>query len=98
MKTHVESLEEGLDGSRLPSRAEHAPLVALLRTLAAQMDAAGVDPSTRLVAAYLSALKDMRRAIAELPPARSGPGRLEALRANRPMPLPSKATGDSRAL
>lgn len=41
--------------------AAHKPLMELCRTLAAQMDHAGPDASTRLTAAYLSALKDLNR-------------------------------------
>lgn len=40
----------------------NGPLLELVRALALQMDAAGEDgPSTRLSAAYLSALKDFNR-------------------------------------
>lgn len=40
----------------------NGPLLELVRVLAVQMDAAGEDgPSTRLSAAYLSALKDFNR-------------------------------------
>ena len=90
--THREALDESLDGSGLHSRREHAALVALCRTLAKQMDAAGDEPSTRLTAAYLSCLKDVRRAITELPPVRTTPNRLDQIRAVREMPRPSKKT------
>ena len=58
------------------------PLVELLRLLADQVDAAGSDPSTRLTAAYLSALKDFRRAL-DNAPANANPAnnRLAQLRA-----------------
>lgn len=59
---HVDALERTLDHTGLAGKAEHAALVELCRTLARQMDAAGEDPSTRLTAAYLSALKDVTRA------------------------------------
>ena len=59
------------------------PLVELAKVLARQMDAAGPDPSTRLTAAYLSCLKDIRRALADTPPtAASTNSRLAQLRAN----------------
>ena len=58
------------------------PLLQLLRTLVDQMDAAGPDPSTRLSAAYLSALKDLRRALEAKPAASTRTGnRLDQLRA-----------------
>lgn len=42
----------------------HAALLELCRSLADQVDAAGPDgPSSRLAAAYLSALKDLTRAL-----------------------------------
>ena len=90
--THREALEEALEESGLRSRREHAALVALCRTLAVQMDDAAAGPSTRLTAAYLSALKDVRRAITELPPVRTAPNRLDQLRARREVPRPSKKT------
>ncbi len=43
---------------------EHEPYLELLSTLARQMDDAGGDPSTRLSAAYLSALKDLQKIFA----------------------------------
>lgn len=64
---HAEAVEMAVDGARLSTIPEHAPLVELCRVLAAQMDAAGTDPTTRLTAAYLSALKDLRRAILDMP-------------------------------
>ncbi|WP_269939023.1 hypothetical protein [Arthrobacter sp. HY1533] len=39
----------------------HKPLMELCRTLAGQMDREGANASTRLTAAYLSALKDLNR-------------------------------------
>lgn len=77
---HLEAIEAAMTSSRLTEHAEHAPLVELCRTLARQMDAAGDEPSTRLSAAYLSALKDVRRATITLPAKRSG-GKLGHLRA-----------------
>jgi hypothetical protein len=58
------------------------------------MDAAGMEPSTRLTAAYLSALKDLNRAI-NATPAQTGPNKLEAMRALRMQPPPSKKSGRS---
>lgn len=59
VSTHGEALEETLASVHLGP--QHAALAELCRTLAAQMDAAGDEPSTRLTAAYLSALKDVAR-------------------------------------
>lgn len=62
---------------------KHAALLALCRQLADQMDGAAYDddggPSTRLAAAYLSALKDLGRALAVKPVVRTG-GNLAQLR------------------
>ena len=59
------------------------PLIELLRILADQVDAAAPDPSTRLSAAYLSALKDFKRALDTRPTAAPSPvgSRLAQLRA-----------------
>ncbi len=63
------------------------PLLQLLRTLAEQMDAAGPNPSTRLSAAYLSALKDLRRALetkpSAIPPANNRLAQLRAIHGRR---------------
>lgn len=78
--THIDAINAAMTSSRLVEHAEHGPLVELCRTLARQMDAAGDEPSTRLSAAYLSALKDVRRATVTLPAKKSG-GKLGHLRA-----------------
>lgn len=59
-KTRVTRAVTALGLHRVPERS---PLVGLLYTLADQMDAAGKDPSARLVGAYLSALKDLDRSV-----------------------------------
>jgi hypothetical protein len=57
----------------------HAALVELCRVLADQMDAAGdAGPSGRVVASYLSALKDLGRALGNAAP-RSAGGKLASL-------------------
>jgi hypothetical protein len=59
-----------------------AALVELCRTLADQMDVPGADgPSTRLSAAYLSALKDLRRVMEPVKVKPRGESRLDVLRA-----------------
>lgn len=59
--SHLEALEQTLTAVGRPMTTTHRALAELGRTLAQQMDAAGADPSTRLSAAYLSALKDIGR-------------------------------------
>lgn len=92
---HKDAIEAAIAANQLGTMPEHSPLIELCRTMSAQMDAAGADPSTRLTAAYLSALKDMRRAIAELPPQRE-PGKLAELRAVRGRSEPTKKGPSSR--
>ena len=77
---HKRAIEAAIKITGLGKMDAHGPLLELCRTLADQMDAAGSEPSTRLTAAYLSALKDLRRAAAELPPEREL-GKLAELRA-----------------
>ena len=48
---HSAAVAKALHESRLATMPAHAPLIELCRTLAAQMDAAGAEPSTRLTAA-----------------------------------------------
>ena len=76
------------------------PLLQLLQTLAEQMDTAGPNPSTRLSACYLSAVKDLRRAL-DLGPAATVPSaagnRLAQLRAVHAMNRPGES-GDSGAV
>ncbi len=57
------------------------PLIELCRVLAAQMDDAGTNPSTRLTAAYLSGLKDLRRALVTGADPATANNRLAQLRA-----------------
>lgn len=78
--THLDAINAAMTSSRLAEYAEHGPLVELCRTLARQMDDAEGEPSTRLSAAYLSALKDVRRATVSLPVKTTG-GKLGHLRA-----------------
>lgn len=89
---HIEAFNKAVEESRIDHARGYAPLIELCRTLAGQMDAAGTDPSTRLTAAYLSALKDFRRAVVALPHIRSNPSKLDEMRALREVPRPSKKT------
>lgn len=92
---HRKAIDAAVKITGLDGMPEHEPLLELCRTLAGQMDAAGNEPSTRLTAAYLSALKDLRRAAAELPPKRE-PGKLAELREVRGRVAPTKKTHTSR--
>lgn len=60
---HLAAARSAVKDAGLDGVPRHAPLVELCYTLAGQMDSAGGEPSTRLTAAYLSALKDLRRAV-----------------------------------
>lgn len=88
---HAEAIEAAITECRLSTTPQFAPLLELCRTLAAQMDTAGAEASTRLTAAYLSALKDLRRAVLEVPvPVEANA--LTRLRRLRDMPAPTKKT------
>lgn len=65
MDAQREALERTIAAGANVLTDRHAALLALCRELAAQMDGDTPDsgPSTRLVAAYLSALKDLGRAL-----------------------------------
>ncbi len=75
-----ESLETTLASDPKLSQPENAALVNLCRMLADQCDQAGADVSSRLSAAYLSALKDVRRAMSETGGEEAGGGKLAQLR------------------
>lgn len=66
MDSQREALERTIAAGAGVLTDKHAALLALCRELAGQMDDAETDggPSTRLIAAYLSALKDLGRALA----------------------------------
>ncbi len=64
MLTHRAAVERSIATGNRTLTDAHAALLELVRTLADQVDAAGADgPSSRLAAAYLSALKDLTRAL-----------------------------------
>lgn len=77
------ALEVTLKSDRRLSQPKHAALVALCRLLASQIDESGRDANNRLTAAYLSALKDIDRAVSDKTPAGAQPsgalGKLQAL-------------------
>lgn len=65
MDAQKEALERTIAAGAHVLNDRHAALLALCRELAVQIDGDTPDsvPSTRLVAAYLSALKDLGRAL-----------------------------------
>lgn len=81
MATQKEALERTIAAGAGVLTDKHAALLALCRELAKQMDedAMGSTPSTRLIAAYLSALKDLGRALNTKEEKRAG-GKLAELR------------------
>ncbi len=82
--THRSAVEQAIQAGRGALTDVHAPLLELCRTLSDQVDEAGEDgPSSRLAAAYLSALKDLSRALAQ-PRKEESTGKLAELRAARP--------------
>lgn len=81
MDSQSEALERSIKAGAGVLTAKHAALLELCRTLARQVDDAGPDgPSTRLAAAYLSALKDLGRVLATSEQPVAG-GKLSQLRA-----------------
>ena len=65
--SHSEALERQLEAAGAVFQRRLSATVTLARALAAQLDAAGPEPSTRLSAAYLSVLKDINRAMVKHP-------------------------------
>jgi hypothetical protein len=80
--THTRAVEAAIKAAGRGLTAADKPLIELCRTLAAQMDAAGADASTRLSAAYLSSLINLRRSLPRQASARSK-GKLAELRERR---------------
>lgn len=63
-RRHLVAVNRSIRAAALDETGIDAALVELLRDFARQMDSAGVDgPPARLVSAYLSAQKDLVRAI-----------------------------------
>jgi hypothetical protein len=80
MSTHSQAVDKAIAAGTGTLTDAHAPLLELCRTLARQMDATD-DPSTRLTAAYLSALKDLGRLLATSTQKRGAGGALARLQA-----------------
>lgn len=81
MDKQQEALERTIAAGANLISEKHAALLALCRELAKQLDEAGSagGPSTRLSAAYLSALKDLGRVLNVKEEIRTG-GKLSELR------------------
>lgn len=69
-----DALEVTLSSDASLSHPRYAALVSLCRVFADQVDAAGDEVSSRLTAAYLSALKDLDRALATSKASGAGAG------------------------
>lgn len=82
-RKHIIALESAIRaaGDRLGDTDK--PLLELCRTLARQMDTEGAAASTRLTAAYLSALKDLHRTLADSKPAGAKLSKLDELKKRR---------------
>lgn len=67
-----EALEKTLASDKRLASDKHAALVSLCRITADQVDAAGAEVSSRLIASYLSALKDLERVMGGRTPGTQG--------------------------
>lgn len=65
-QTHIRAVNRTIKALRLDGDERYSAIVEVARTLARQMDKASAEPSTRLVAAYLSSLKDLNRATPDI--------------------------------
>jgi hypothetical protein len=89
MERHAKAIEAAIASGKSRLSDDQAPLIELIRVLADQMDAAGTDgPSSRLAAAYLSALKDLSRSLSSITPRMEGTGKLAQLRRDRQIQRP----------
>lgn len=78
--TQRAALEQTVASDPKLAQPRHSALVNLCRMLADQIDEAGPKASTHLTAAYLSALKDLRRAMGEESGKDTASGKLAQLR------------------
>ena len=87
--THTQAVEAAIATAKGLTAADE-PLLALSRTLAAQMDATGTDgPGTRLAATNLTTIRSLS---ARIGPVSGGEDNaLARLRAERPRPRPTKS-------
>jgi hypothetical protein len=79
--THRKAVERTIKAGEGRLTDVNAAVVELARAMADQVDAAGPEASSRILAAYLSVLKDLTRAIGR--PA-SSVGKLASMRQIRP--------------
>jgi hypothetical protein len=71
-RKHLMAVNRAIKSANLDTNPLDAPMVELLRDLARKMDAAGKDgPPLNLMRAYLSATKDLSRASARKPVAKT---------------------------
>lgn len=92
MNRHSKAIEAAIASGKSRLSDDQAPLVELCRVLADQMDTAGTDgPSSRLAAAYLSALKDLSRALSSIKPRMEDTGKLAQLRRDRASRSPGRS-------
>lgn len=64
---HLRAVNRAIKAAALDEEGIDAPLSELLRDLARKMDRSDGEPSDRLLAAYLSATKDLARSMARRP-------------------------------
>ena len=87
MGAHLEAVEQSIAAAGLGP--VDAPLVQLVRTLAAQMDSAGVDgPGTRLVGSYLTAVRTLTARAAAVRPPAAPPAPVEPVGVVEPREVP----------
>lgn len=60
-RAHLVALNRTIKALDIEDNPRYAANIELSRTLARQMDQAMPEPGTRLVAAYLSAIKDLQK-------------------------------------
>lgn len=82
-QVHLRAVNRAIKQAGAALTALDDPLVETLRTLARQMDDSGPNPSTRLTTAYLSAQRDLARALAATRAKPRGPNKVDELRARR---------------
>lgn len=88
MSTHADAVEAAIAAARGLTQTDE-PLVALARTLARQLDAAGTEgPGTRLASTYLTTLRTLMARIG--PSDAAATSTLAELRAKRQQPKPTK--------
>ena len=60
---HRQAVDKAVNSANLTKSERYLPLIALCRVLADSMDSGGPEVGTRLAASYLSALKDLNKAM-----------------------------------